>query len=55
MNNATCGNTMEDVRSHMDFELVDNIEGVEKCSKYPTMKNRHCINDTLVVIRQKRL
>ena len=54
MNNAVYGKTMEDVRKHMDFELVDNINRLEKCINSPTYKHRHFINESLVGIEKTK-
>ena len=48
MNNAVYGKTMENVRNHIDFELVSTQERMQKCINSPTYKNSHIINDELV-------
>ena len=54
MNNAVYGKTMENVREHVDFELVDNITRLEKCLNSPTYKHRHIINDELIGIEKTK-
>ena len=48
MNNAVYGKTMENVRNHIDFELVSTQERMQKCINSPNYKNSHIINDELV-------
>jgi hypothetical protein len=52
MNNAVFGKTMENVRNHCDFELVNSIERLEKCLNSPTLKHSHIINENLVGIEK---
>ena len=41
---------MEDVRSHVNFEVVNNIKRYERCVGSPTFKHEHYIHDELVGI-----
>ena len=52
MNNAVFGKTMENVRNHMDFELVDSSSRLEKCINNPTYKSRHIINENLIGVEK---
>ena len=52
MNNAVFGKTMEDVRSHINFELVNNIKRYEKYVSSLTFKHEHYIHDELVGIEK---
>ena len=52
MNNAVFGKTMENVREHVGFELVSNVNRLEKCVNSPTFKNKHFINESLLGIEK---
>ena len=54
MNNAVYGKTMENVRNHIDFELVATQERLQKCVNNPNYKNRHIINENLVGVEKTK-
>jgi hypothetical protein len=54
MNNAVYGKTMEDVRGHIDFELVDTQKRMEKLLNAPNLKHRHIINENLVGVEKTK-
>ena len=54
MNNAVYGKTMEDVRGHIDFELVDTQQQMDKLLNAPNLKHRHIINKNLVGVEKTK-
>ena len=54
MNNAVFGKTVENVREHVNFELVNDIKRYEKCVSSPTFKHQHYIHDQLVGIEKTK-
>ena len=52
MNNAVYSKTMEDVRGHVGFELVDTPQRMEKLLNAPTLKHRHILNENLVGVEK---
>ena len=52
MNDAVYGKTMENVRNHIDFELVSTQERMQKCINNPNYKNCHVINEELVGVEK---
>lgn len=54
MNNAVYGKTMENVREHIDFELVDTAERYQKCLNKPPFKHRHIITENLIGVEKMK-
>ena len=52
MNNAVYGKTMENVRKHMDLELVSTQDRIQKCINNPNYKGCHIINEYLVGVEK---
>ena len=52
MNNSIFGKTMENVRNHLDFELVSTPERFQKCVNNPTYRHRHIITEDLVGVEK---
>ena len=52
MNNAVYGKTMENVRNHIDFELVSTQERIQKCVDSPNYKGCHIINEELAGVEK---
>ena len=52
MNNAMYGKTMEDVKKHMDFELIEEPERYEKVVHSPAFQYSHIINEHLVGVEK---
>ena len=53
MNNSLYGKTMENVRKHGDFEIVNTPERFQKLVNKPLFKHRHIINEDLVVVEKE--
>ena len=54
MNNAVYGKTMENVRNHIDFELVSTQDRIQKCVNNPNYKGCHIINEELVGVEKTK-
>ena len=50
MNNSVYGKTMENVRKHGDYELVNTPERFQKLVNKPLFKHRYIINEDLVIV-----
>ena len=54
MNNACYGKTLENVRKHIDFELVSTQDRIQKCINNPNYKGCHIINENLVGVEKNK-
>ena len=54
MNNSVYGKTMENVRKHGDYELVNTPERFQKLVNKPLFKHRYIINEDLVIVEKDK-
>ena len=54
MNNSVYGKTMENVRTHGDYEIVNTPERFQKLVNKPLFKHRYIINEDLVIIEKDK-
>ena len=54
MNNSIYGKTMENVRKHGDFEIVNTPERFQKLANKALFKHRHIINEDLVIVEEDK-
>ena len=54
MSNAVYGKTMENMRNHIDFELVKTPERMQKCINNPNYRGTHIINDNLTGVQKTK-
>ncbi len=55
MKSSVFGKTMENVRNHQGFELVNNIKRYEECvMNSSTFKHKHIINENLVGVEKMK-
>ena len=54
MNNIVYGKTMENVRKHGDFEIVNTPERFQKLVNKPLFKHRYIINEDLVIVEKDK-
>ena len=52
MNNSVYGKTMENVRKHGDYEIVNTPERFQKLVNKPLFKHRYIINEDLVIVEK---
>ena len=54
MSNAVYGKTMENVRNHIEFELVKTPERMQKCINNPNYQGSHIINESLTGVQKTK-
>ena len=54
MNNSVYGKTMENVRKHGDYEIVNTPERFQKLVSKPLFKHRHILNEDLVIVEKDK-